>query len=245
MTKLTVLVTGPGGRIGPHIVPAFRERYDLRLLDRKPLPGEPDAILADLSDKDVLKRAMAGVDVVLHLAAQADEAPFLEELVPNNVVGVYNTFQAAHEAGVRRVVFASTVQTIGFNKESPVPADAPPHPVSMYGCTKVFGETLGRWYHDKHGMEFIALRIGAFQDYDSDLLRKWDGFRDLWLSPRDAVNIFQAAIETPGIGYGLAFATSITAREVVSRAPLKELFGYEAQDDIRKMLPELFTGEAG
>ena len=237
MPKLKVLVTGPGGRIGPHLLPTFRAAYDLRVYDRQPIPDVPDAFVGDLQDAALLRRAMEGVDVVLHLAAQADEAPFVEVLVPNNVVGLYNTFQAAHEAGVRRVVFASTVQTVAeYPPDYTVRAEDPPRPMTTYACTKVLGEALGRWYHDKHGLEFVVVRVGAFQPYDSPLLRAQQILREMWLSPRDAVGLFRRAIEKPNIGYALVFGTSITERERVSRQPMRDLLDFEPEDDVRALL---------
>lgn len=233
MKRLTVLLTGPGGRIGPHLLPSFQERYDLRLLDKNPVPGFPNTILSDLQDRALLREAMANVDVVVHLAATSDEAPFLEELVPNNVIGVYNVFEAAREAGVRRIVFASTVQTIGYNpSDRRVEIADPPQPISMYGVTKVFGEVLGRWYHDKHGLEFVAIRIGAFQPNDSPYLRQTWGLRDIWLSPQDCAGLLHRAIEKEKVGYSLVFGTSVTEKERMSRAPMRDLLDYEPQDDV-------------
>lgn len=230
--RLRVLVTGPGGRIGPHILPLFRERFTLRLLDRLSLDGPDDSVVADLSDLDVLTKAMEGIDAVLHLAATSDEAPFLEELVPNNVEGVYRIFEAARISGVKRVVFASTVQTCGFNPHGAIEATDIPHPVSMYGATKLFGEALGRFYADRHGLEVVSVRIGWFQPYDSEHLRTNKGARTLWLSPNDAAEIFARCLETPGLKNEIVFATSKTEVERLSRKPLKELLNYEPQDDI-------------
>jgi uronate dehydrogenase len=237
MKRLTVLLTGASGRIARHLIPSFRGRYDLRLLDKKPIPDAPDAIITDLQDAEALRNAMQGVDVVVHLAAQPDEAPFLEVLLPNNVIGMYNTFQAAHEAGVRRIVFASTVQTIDFNPPGTVRIDDPPHCISLYAATKVFGETVGRWYHDKHGLEFIGVRVGAFQEYDRPNLRKSRWLRNIWFSPRDCIGVFQAAVEKEGIGYALVFGTSITEEERMDRTPMREVLGYEPQDDVRVLYP--------
>lgn len=235
MSKLNVLITGAGGRIGRRVWPALQKHYDLHLLDHAPIPDAPDTILADLQDKAALEAAMQGMDVVLHLAATSDEAPFLEELVPNNVVGLYNTYQAAVDAGVRRVIFASTVQTVGaYPGEHDILITDPPRPNSMYGATKVFGETLGRWFHDRHGLEVVVIRIGWFLAYDDPILRdpRWRG--DIWLSPNDAVGLFRRAIEVEnpgGDGYALVFGTSRTTRERLSRAPARELLGFEPQDD--------------
>jgi len=230
--RLTLLVTGIGGRIGRHIVGPFREAYELRTLDRAPVPFAPEAVLTDLQDIAVLKEVMRGVDVVLHLAATSDEAPFLEQLVPNNVVGLYNTLQAAHEAGVRRVVFASTGQTVSAypREKGTIEITDPPRPSTMYGATKVFGETLGRWYHDKHGLEFVGIRIGWFLAYDDEKLRRHRGM-NIWLSPRDTVGLFRAAIETPDVGYALVFGTSKNPFERLSLAPARERLDWEPEDD--------------
>jgi nucleoside-diphosphate-sugar epimerase len=233
MSRLSVLLTGPGGRIGPHLLPSFRERYDLRVLDRHPIEGFPDTIITDLSEPGVLRTAMTGVDVVVHLAATSDEAPFHEALVPPNIVGVYNVLEAAREVGVRRVVFASTVQTVGFSpRDHTILITERPRPVSVYGATKVWGETLGSWYHDRHGLEFVGVRIAAFQPYDSEHLRRSKGLRDIWLSPRDCTEILHRCIERPGLGYALLFATSLTEFERLSRAPMKELLDYVPQDNV-------------
>ena len=222
--------------MGPHLVAPFREIYDLQTFD---LSGNGGDFEGDLSQIEPLRAAMKGCEVVVHLAATSDEAPFVEILVPNNVIGVYNVLEAAHLEGVRRVVFASTVQAVAGNLSAEVPFEnqATPRPNTLYGVTKVLGETMGRWYHDKHGLEFIAIRIGAFQPYDSPHFAKpW--CRELWLSPRDAASLFRAAIETPGIGYAIVNGTSKTFVEKLSLRPAREILGWKPQDDARDFYPQ-------
>ena len=232
-SPLRVLLTGAGGRIGPHILTAFRERFDLRLLDRTPVDAPEPTLIADLSDQDVLENAMAGIDVVVHLAATSDEAPFVEQLLPANIVGMVHLLGAAKQTGVRRVVFASTVQTVGnYPPGVTIRASDPPRPVTHYGCTKAFGEVLGRYYHDAFGLEFVAVRIGWFHPYDSPLLRTSQGARDLWLSPRDAAGILAAAADQPNVGYAVVNATSVTEFERLSRTECREVLGYHPVDDI-------------
>jgi nucleoside-diphosphate-sugar epimerase len=231
MSRLKVLLTGAGGRIGPHILPTFRERYDLSVADRRPVPGVDSTIITDLQDKEVLRSAMEGVDVVMHLAATSDEAPFIENLLPNNVVGAYNIYQAAMEAKVRRVVFASTGQTVrSRHMDKPVRATDPPRPATIYGVTKVFGEVLGRYYHDEYGLEVIAIRIGAFEDYESEKMKRHPGMQYVWLSPRDAVQLFTKSIEAPGVGYAVIFGTSNTHEEILSLQEARDVLGYEPLD---------------
>jgi uronate dehydrogenase len=232
MNKPAVLVTGPGGRIGKHVLPRLREEFNLRLMDRSPLPDEltqgDETVVADLSDQSVLERACAGIDAILHLAATSDEAPFLEELVPNNVEGLYRLFEAARVQGVKRIVFASTVQTVSRNAPGTIEIDHLPHPVSLYGATKLLGEAMGRYYFHKHGIEFVAIRIGWFLDYAA--LRRQPYGRDVWLSPRDAAEIFARSLGREGVGCATVFATSLTENERLSRTPLKDVLDYVPQD---------------
>lgn len=237
---MKVLLTGPSGRLGSHLLGPFRERYELSTFDLQ-LSPQPNSFVGDLSEIEPLRAAMQNVDVVVHLAATSDEAPFVEQLVGPNIIGVYNVLEAARLEKVRRVVFASSVQAVSFavrNNSEPLDVAAPPRPSSLYGATKVWGETLGRYYHDKYGLEFIALRIGAFEPYDSPNLQR-EGYQNIWLSPRDAVTIFCAAIEKEGLGYGIANATSRTPRERLALQPARELLNWEPQESIADVESDL------
>jgi NAD+ dependent glucose-6-phosphate dehydrogenase len=234
MSRLKVLLTGPSGRIGPHLLEPFQSRYDLVTID---LPGQEADFEGELTDIESLKHAMKGVEVVVHLAATSDDAPFLEKLVPNNVIGVYNVLEAARQEGVRRVVFASSVQASGRVPEKKkgevvIGLDILPRQGNLYGATKVLAETMGHYFHQKHELEFIALRLGAFQPYDSDWLQK--GIAEhIWLSPRDCVAIMVLAIERRDVTYAVVNATSKTSIEELSLKGAHELLGFEPQDDSR------------
>ncbi len=241
---MKVLLTGPSGRIGPYLAAPFRLKYELKTFD---LPSQGADFAGDLSEIEPLRAAMRGMDAVVHLAATSDDAPFIEQLLPNNVVGLYNVLEAARLEGVRRVVWASSVQAVGRGKNAPDPAasgvtpEEVPHPLNMYGVSKVWGETLGRFYHDKHGLEFVALRLGAFQPYDSEWLQT-GACETIWLSPRDCAAIFERAIETPDVGAIVVNATSKTSRPFLSLESARELLGYEPQDDTRDFYnPATFT----
>jgi nucleoside-diphosphate-sugar epimerase len=234
--KPTLLITGATGKVGTCLWNGLRDEYDLRGLDLH-APKNPTAepfFVGSLEDADLMRRAMEGVETVIHLAATPGEAAFVENLVPNNIVGLHNTFEAAQTCGVRRIVFASTCQVVtgGYPMNQTVTIQDPPRPLSAYGVTKAFGETLGRWYHEKYGLEFIAIRIGWFLQYDDEKLQNHDGARNLWLSPQDAVRLFRLAVEREGIGYGVVFGTSFTEHEWLSRREAKELLGYEPEETI-------------
>ncbi len=234
MSKLRVLLTGPSGRVGPYLLSDFEKSYDLHTFDLHS-SSRPQSHVGNLQDIQSLREAMRGIDVVMHLAATSDEAPFIEELMPNNIEGMYNLLSAAHLEGVRRVVFTSSVQTVGHqpNKEfEPIETDVHA-PTSLYGVTKIFGEVLGQWFHNYRQLEFIAIRLGWFER--TELLQANSWINNIWISPRDSVQLFQKAIETPNIGYAVVNGTSKTPCETLSLKSARELLGYEPQDDVNKM----------
>ncbi|MFB3881774.1 MAG: NAD-dependent epimerase/dehydratase family protein [Armatimonadota bacterium] len=233
MPRLKVFVTGTTGRVGRVLVPALREHYALVTLHRRPAPDDPTAVLGDLSDRAHLVSLMVGCDVVLHLAAMSRDAPFAEEIVPANIVGAYNVFQAATDAGVRRIVYASSCHVGRFKTGTHTIDPAEPYePETIYGVSKAFGEVLGRYYHDHHGLEFIAIRIGWLLPYDDPELRTREGKRRIWLSHRDGIALFRLAIEKPGVGFAVVSGTSITSREILTLRSAREILGYEPQDDV-------------
>jgi len=233
MVNLHVFLTGPSGRVGRVLVPAFRGRYNLKTLHRRPAPDDATAMLGDLSDRSRLTTLMAGCHVLVHLAAISREAPFAEEIVPANIIGVYNVFQAALEAGVRRIVYASSCHVGRFKTGRHIIDPANPYePETIYGVSKAFGEVLGRYYHDHHGLEFVAIRIGWLLPYDDPELRTREGKRRIWLSHRDGIALFRLAIEKPGVGFAIVSGTSITSQEILSLRSARASLGYEPQDDV-------------
>jgi nucleoside-diphosphate-sugar epimerase len=224
-----VLITGTSGRIGSYVIQPLREKYEITTFD---LPGTKADYEGDMTSLEPLQNAMRGCEVVLHLAAQSDEAPFVEKLVGSNVIGIYHVLEAARLENVRRVVFTSTVQTVGMATReglTEIETHTPPRPVSLYGVTKIMGESLGRFYHDKYGLEFIALRLGAFLSYETDWLQRRRG-SNIWLSPRDTVKIFSLAIEKEDIGYAVVNATSKNQVNVLSLQSAFDVLGYVPDD---------------
>src|SRR2546423_12047727 len=162
----TVLITGAAGRIGSTLRAGLRGSARLRLLDVRALSAEAaeEVVCGDISCPGVREEALAGCSAVVHLAGIPDEAAF-EDLLEANIRGTYRVFEAARTSTTcRRVVFASTNHVTGFYPVGEIiTPHAPPRPDGLYGASKAYGELLGRLYHDKHGLEVIAIRIGSFE----------------------------------------------------------------------------------
>jgi NAD(P)-dependent dehydrogenase (short-subunit alcohol dehydrogenase family) len=231
----TVLVTGSAGRIGRAVVRELAARgHAVRGFDRVPTPGTADTIVGDLTDGAVVRRAMQGVAALVHLAATPDDDDFLTRLLPNNIVGVYHALEAAREAGVRRVVLASSGQVVWWQRFTgpfPITADAQPTPRGWYAATKMFQEAAGRAFAEAHGLSVIAARLGwCPRDRDHvEELRRTDWGPDVYLSPADAGRFFACAVEAPAdLRFAVVYALSRPVRNVVYDAgPAKNLLGYE------------------
>src|SRR5262249_28461953 len=110
-TRPVVLVTGLSGLIGSAFLAHEGAAYEVRGLNRRPVAGVV-CHQADITDLDAIAPAFAGVDVVVHLAAVVGGRPSFDELLSRNIAGTYNVFECARRAGVRRVVYASSGNTV-------------------------------------------------------------------------------------------------------------------------------------
>src|SRR5215212_12118504 len=162
-----ILLTGAAGRIGTAFRRVHGERYRFRLADlnTEPLADSPgvdhEIVHLDVADADACREACADIDTVIHLAADpSPDADWETSLLPNNIRGTVNIFQAAYEARCRRVVFASSVHAIvGYPPGETLADNAPPRPVNLYGASKVFGEAVASRF-SAQGLSGIAIRIG-------------------------------------------------------------------------------------
>src|ERR1700722_19140485 len=198
-----VLVTGSAGRIGQAVVRELvRRGHAVRGFDRTLSAGVAQDVVGNLSDFAAVQRAMEGVSTLVHLAATPDDADFLTDLVPNNIVGVYHVLEAARLAGVQRMILASSGQVVWHQRVRgpfPLGADATLTPKYWYAAGKAFLEAAGRAFSETHGMSVLAIRLGwcprsAEQCQEITTL---DWAPDVYLSPPDAGRFFACAVEAP------------------------------------------------
>ncbi|MGE3272053.1 MAG: SDR family oxidoreductase [Chloroflexota bacterium] len=178
------LVTGGAGFIGSSLARAVVERgNEVRVLDNfltgsdENLADLPDVevVRGDIRDLDGLRVAMKGVERVLHQAAVPSVARSLKDpLLSNeaNITGTLNVLLAARDAGVPRVVFASSSSVYGDTPTLPKVETMTPSPLSPYAVTKLTGEHYLKVFHRLYGLETVALRyfnvFGPRQDPTSD-----------------------------------------------------------------------------
>lgn len=222
-----VLITGAGGIVGQTLASGLRDVFALDLTDAD---GSGEVRALDVRDLAACTSAFDGVDTVIHLAGAASPQSDWETVLDLNIVGTRTVLEAAHRAGVRRVVLASSNHAMGMydrDEQWPVYGSMPPRPDSLYGVSKVFGETMGRYYHDARDLDVIALRIGwSTGDHgaaDAELLQA------MWLSERDTVEVFRCAVEAP-VRFGVYYATSDNLNRRWDLTDTMVDLGYRPQD---------------
>lgn len=242
-----ILITGAAGEVGRVLTESLQDQYDLVLTDRRQpaaLPSLP-FLEADITSLETMRTACRGIDVVVHLAADPRiDAPW-ESLLPNNVVGTYNIFQASQEAGCRRMIFASSINAVcGYPLEVPVSTNMPVRPPNLYGASKVWGEALARFYADTTRLSCICLRFGWIKDANNLSLPPDDIGLQHVLTYGDLVRLVVASIEAPAeLRFGVFHGISNNRHRQFDISEAYTVLGYEPKDDAFTLAGSATTGE--
>jgi len=205
-----ILVTGAAGGIGTYLRKLLKGAYpSIRWSDVRPLANlAPDEsfMAADISKMAEAEKIVSGVDGIVHLGGHSVEGPW-ETILNANIVGCYNIFEAAYRKGVKRIVFASSNHAVGFYpREQKIGVDVTVHPDSRYGISKAFGEALGAFYADKHGLSVTCLRIGNVGDAPVDKRRL-----AIWIHPQDLTQLIRIGLDHPDIRFEIFYGASDNA----------------------------------
>jgi NAD+ dependent glucose-6-phosphate dehydrogenase len=248
-------VTGSAGTIGAPLCADLARDHELVRIDLH------DAdVVADVQDMAALERAFAGCDTVIHLAGVVSVEASWEDVAGPNIAGTYGAFEAARRAGVKRVIFASSNHAVGMHEVENVPAiyqpgfglvvrtETPYRPDSLYGVWKAFGETLGRYYSDNHGLQVTCVRIGSITKADDPCdpsVRESSGWLALtdeqklaryaatWMSQRDFARLVRAILARD-VPYAVVYGVGDNATRFWDLEPGRAIFGFWPQDGVKQ-----------
>jgi nucleoside-diphosphate-sugar epimerase len=243
-----VVITGAAGLVGRILGERLASRYRLRLVDRVPVLDLPESVV-DLQDLSGLERAFAGADAIVHLAAASSVTASWQDVLGSNMVGTYHVLEAARRVGVPRVVFASSNHVVGMYERGrdlatphgSLDHEAPPRPDSLYGVSKGFGELLGRFYSEEHGLRVVCLRLGTVLRSDDPTDPAPPGFaawgagpwepriRATWLSHRDCAELFRCALEAE-VRFAIAYGVSDVPGRFWDVEHARRVLGFVARD---------------
>jgi len=263
MTPKKILITGASGLIGrlswkqlggspgKYDLYGFDRTSDLTIHSQWMLRGasipSDRLTLADISDFQKVSEAVKGMDTVIHLAANPSPFAPWKETQASNIGGSFNVFEASRLAGVRRIIYASSVRVSegyytydepyrsihdgNFNnvpeKFRMITPSDPVRPVEAYGASKVFSESLARISTDVYGISCIGLRIGLVSEDDVPS-SKHPG---IWCSHRDVARIIQLCVDAPEtLRNEIFYCISNSSHRWIDTSNLRTLLGFEPQD---------------
>jgi uronate dehydrogenase len=208
---MKVVMTGAAGGVGTMTRQFLRARVDrLVLSDIKEIDDLENGetfVRADITDSGQMEQLLDGADGLIHLGGQSVEGDW-QTVLNLNIIGLYNTYEAARRRGVKRIVFATTNHVVGFyRRQQTIDHTVMPRPDSRYGVSKAFGEALGRMYADKHGLGVFNIRIGNCDFKPLDIRRL-----SIWLHPEDLVQLFMIGLTHPDIHFEVVYGASRCAR---------------------------------
>jgi hypothetical protein len=187
-----------------------------------------------------MKRLCAGIDTVLHLAANPSAFATWDELLQPNIVGTYNTFVAAKAQRCRRVVYASSIHAVsGYAADVQVKTSEPVNPGDVYGVTKCFGEALARYMAEQENLSSICLRIGAFQPREAAEKFESIAMIDAWVSRRDLNQLIERSIDVVELRFAILHGLSNNRFKRLDISDARQLVGYAPQDDLTEINPRV------
>jgi UDP-glucose 4-epimerase len=263
---MRVLDTGGGGFIGSHLTTHLLEQgYEVLVLDNfatgrrssvASLAGEVELIEGDIQSYERVNKAVAGCEVVFHLAALPSVPRSVQDPLTSNatnVIGTLNVLLAARDHGIRRVVYASSSSVYGSSAGTkPKQEQQPAVPISPYATAKLAGEGYARSFRGVYGLETVALRyfnvFGPRQDPTSQYAAVIPNFINALLAGQPPVifgdgeqsrdftyvaNVVHAnmlAMDAPGVAgevYNVACGERVTLNRLVGE--LRDLLGSDVE----------------
>lgn len=240
----SVGITGANGVVGRVLMKGLAPEYQLKAFTRRPV--DFPSTIVNFEKAAEVRGAFAGLEAVIHLAADPSPAAPWEEVREHNLEGMYQVCEEGVRSGVKRLIFASTnhtqhgntilttPETLDPRKKLRMKLSDPPNPDSLYAVSKLFGENIGKLYSQRHGLEFIGLRIGwIVAQNDPTIMRGTpaeDYLRAMFLSHRDCVQAHRRALEVEA-GYLLAYVVSDNGRRVFDLEETGRTLGFVPQDD--------------
>lgn len=252
--KKNILVTGGSGRLGTYIVDRLKRKHTVTVLDIAP-PKASDVRYLNISiiDLAALTESLKGIDAIVHLAAVPNPRTSTPQACFTvNTQGTWTILQAAEDAGVKRVVVASSDSVTGLHYNPtnwapqylPVDESHPLRPSEVYSLTKEITESICRCFAVRGKVEVLAIRPGhiVFEPEYPELLTRGSDIQNyhLWghVAPQDVAQGFDLALELKDGSYDCFF---IGAQDGLNQRPtlemFKERFGFEPI--VRK--PEIYA----
>jgi uronate dehydrogenase len=227
----TIVITGAAGRIGTAVRDGLRRAgHRLVLVDivaPAGLAAGERSVVGSITDRGVLDDALSdGADLVVHLGGHPREMSWAD-IADANIDGTQAVLERAQDAGVRRVLLASSIHAAGYATLGEL-RDAEAglvRPDTYYGVGKVAAEALGAVFAARFSLTIVSARIASFSPAPANARAI-----GLWFSPADAVRLVEAALRCDLPGHHIVWGVSANTRGFLPLDPGRRI-GFEPQDD--------------
>nr|WP_278116069.1 NAD(P)-dependent oxidoreductase [Mesorhizobium sp. WSM4875]WIE94618.1 NAD(P)-dependent oxidoreductase [Mesorhizobium sp. WSM4875] len=237
-----ILLTGAAGLLGSvlrnRLAPQVKLLRSTDITELTNAAPNEELVKADLGDLSAAAGLVKGIDAIVHFGGLSKDADFVS-ICRVNIAGFQSLYEAARLAGVKRVVFASSVHAIGFYDQNDViGTNAPLRPDSNYGVAKAFGENLAQLYWDKHGLETVSIRIGSSEPKPSTRrhLRTWLSFDDM-------CQLVECSLTAPRVRHTVVYGASNNAASFWDNTLARHL-GYTPKDSADDFRDEIFASDS-
>lgn len=239
---MRVIVVGGSGTVGSLVLPYLAEHHELAVFDLKPPVADVavDYHAGDLRDVAAVRRAVDGADQLLFMAmgplagwGTPDNARLhLEVAVP----GLHTALEAAHDAGIERAVYTSSMSVFtaprasGGSRDCYPDESVPPDATNFYGLAKRLGEEVCRNAVLEWGMDVVALRL-CHPTADAEFPRTDDPHtQTICTSARDTARALLAALDFRGTGFEAFGISGDGAERLVPISKAREVLGWHPLD---------------
>ena len=196
---MKILITGGCGILGTAMVTCKGEKLFVDKRAKSPLLDGQDFVCGDVANYDLMRSLLEGKDALVHLAgcsdSQSADGVIADTIIHDNIIGLKTVFDAARDAGVNRVIYASSSHAVGMYEKNFQPRiygleheikldhSVELRPDSFYGVSKGFGELYGRYLAENGGPKCYSLRIGSVRSEAEDhpyAYAEWGVRKGLW-----------------------------------------------------------------
>ena len=221
-----VLVSGANGHIGSCLMGGLPGTWRIAGIDTRP-GNDPRVLVGDVTAMGRTGLSPADFDVAIHLAADPNEWHSFAELLEPNIIACTSFLHWCAEGGIRRLIFASSVEAFlgRLQSDGPITIDAPFRPRNIYGCAKVYAEMLCHMLHLRHGCDTLAVRLGASapEAMDRELSSDPD-YLKVRLPEAEMIEAFRRFVIEPWTGSRAVFLGAADGAYMPTRESLNSLF---------------------
>ena len=237
-------ITGAEGTIGSVLRKGLSKKY--KIISFTLQTQDFESVQVDLSNNNEIKGKFEDLYTLIHLAADPRPDASWESVKKNNIEATYNVYNEVKNAGVKKIIFASTnhtqhgdtllttPETLDPKKNKILSLENNTNPDSLYAVSKLFGEDLGKYFSEQHKIKFIGLRIGWIVKGDDPTIMcgtpSEDYLRSMYLSHRDCIQVFERALESSR-NYLIAYAISNNSRKVFDLKETSRTLDFYPADD--------------